>query len=168
MEPSEGFPPITRPDARILILGSLPGQKSLAAEEYYAHPQNAFWRIMTQLFEFTGDYDERCAHLSDNGIALWDVLRASVRPGSLDADIQRESAAANDFQAFLSVNTRIERIAFNGKKAEQLFRTMVPGEHYESIQLLGLPSTSPAYAAMPFESKLKLWRAGLETVLPAN
>ena len=168
MEPSEGFPPIVRPDARILILGSLPGQKSLTDQEYYAHPQNAFWPIMMQIFGISGDYDERCARLRDSSLALWDVLRASVRPGSLDADIQRESATANDFRKFLSVNTEIERIAFNGKKAEQLFRTMVPSKHYEHIQLVGLPSTSPAYAAMPFEGKLSLWRAGLEILRSAN
>jgi len=168
MEPSEGFPPIVRPDARILILGSLPGQKSLTDQEYYAHPQNAFWPIMTHLFGITGDYDERCARLRDKRLALWDVLRASIRPGSLDSDIQKESAMANDFRAFLSVHTQIERIAFNGKKAEQLFRTMVSNEHFEQIQLVGLPSTSPAYAAMPFAGKLSLWRAGLETVRPAS
>lgn len=168
MEPSEGFPPIVRSDARILILGSLPGQKSLTDQEYYAHPQNGFWPIMTQLFGITGDYDERCARLRDNRLALWDVLRASIRPGSLDADIQRESSAVNDFRAFLSVNTQIERIAFNGKKAEQLFMTMVPSKHYETLQLVGLPSTSPAYAAMPFEGKLSLWQAGLDTVRPAD
>jgi len=168
MEPSEGFPPIVRPDARILILGSLPGQKSLTDQEYYAHPQNAFWPIMMQIFGISGEYEERCTRLRDSRLALWDVLRASVRPGSLDADIQRESAMANDFRAFLSVNTQIERITFNGKKAEQLFRTMVPSKHYEPIQLVGLPSTSPAYAAMPFEGKLSLWRAGLEIVRPVN
>ena len=168
MEPSEGFPPIVRADARVLILGSLPGQKSLTDQEYYAHPQNAFWPIMLQIFEIAGEYEERCARLRDCRLALWDVLSASIRSGSLDADIQRESAMANDFRAFLSVNTQIERIAFNGKKAEQLFRTMVPSKHYEPIQLVGLPSTSPAYAAMPFEGKLSLWRAGLEIVRSAN
>jgi len=162
MELSEGFQPVARPDARILILGSLPGQKSLTDQEYYAHPQNAFWPIMMQIFGITGEYDERCAQLSDNRLALWDVLRASIRRGSLDADIQRGSATANDFRAFLAVNTHIDRIAFNGKKAEQLFRAMVPGKHFEPIQLIGLPSTSPAYAAMPFEGKLSLWRAGLD------
>ena len=168
MEPSEGFPPIVRPDARILILGSLPGQKSLADQEYYAHPQNVFWPIMMQIFGISGDYNKRCARLRDNRLALWDVLRTSIRPGSLDADIQRKSAMANDFRAFLSVNTQIERIAFNGKKAEQLFRTMVPSKHYEPIQLAGLPSTSPAYAAMRFEGKLSLWKAGLELARPAK
>ena len=162
MEPSEGFAPIERSDARILVLGSLPGQKSLAAAEYYAHPQNAFWRIMQELFGITGDYHERCASLRNVKLALWDVLRASVRPGSLDADIQRDSASANDFGAFLRVHENIELIGFNGKKAEQLFRAMVPKEHYQRIRLVGLPSTSPAYAAMPYAGKLSVWAAGLD------
>jgi TDG/mug DNA glycosylase family protein len=162
MEPSEGFPPVARPDARILVLGSLPGRKSIVASEYYAHPQNSFWRIMHELFRVAGDYEERCTGLSGSKLALWDVLRASVRPGSLDADIQRDSASANDFGSFLLTHERIELIGFNGKKAEQLFRAMVPKEHYQNIRLVGLPSTSPAYAAMPFAGKLELWAAGLE------
>jgi len=162
MEPSEGFPPVARPDARILVLGSLPGRKSIAASEYYAHPQNSFWRIMRELFGVAGDYEERCTCLSDSKLALWDVLRASVRPGSLDADIQRDSASANDFGSFLRTHESIELLGFNGKKAEQLFRAMVPKERYQHIRLVGLPSTSPAHAAMPFADKLDLWAAGLE------
>jgi TDG/mug DNA glycosylase family protein len=162
MEPSEGFLPIERSDARILVLGSLPGQKSLAAVEYYAHPQNAFWRIMQELFGIAGDYQERCECLRNARLALWDVLRASVRPGSLDADIQQDTASANDFGIFLKTHANIELIAFNGKKAEQLFRALVPTEHFQHVRLHSLPSTSPAYAAMPFSGKLELWAAGLE------
>jgi TDG/mug DNA glycosylase family protein len=162
MEPSEGFPPIEQFDARILVLGSLPGKKSLAATEYYAHPQNVFWRIMQNLFGVAGDYAERCAGLGNCRLALWDVLRASVRPGSLDADIRQGTASANDFRLFLQTHASIELIVFNGKKAEQLFRTMVPTEHYGHVRLVGLPSTSPAYAAMPFSDKLALWATGLE------
>jgi hypoxanthine-DNA glycosylase len=163
---SEGFPALERADARILVLGSLPGQKSLTAQEYYAHPQNSFWPIMQQIFGVVGDYENRCLRLRDNKLALWDVLRTSVRPGSLDADIQRETAVANNFGKFLLAHKRIERIAFNGKKAEQLFRAMVPKELYEHVQLIGLPSTSPAYAAMPFAAKLRLWSAALDHARP--
>jgi TDG/mug DNA glycosylase family protein len=162
MEPSEGFPPVARPDARILVLGSLPGKKSLAADEYYAHPQNAFWRIMQELYGIAGDYDERCAGLIDCQLALWDVLRESVRPGSLDADIRQDSALANDFGLFLRAHESIQVVGLNGKKAEQLFRAMIPKEHYQHVRLVGLPSTSPAYAAMPFADKLSLWAAGLD------
>ena len=162
METSEGFSPVARPDARVLVLGSLPGQKSLAAREYYAHPQNSFWRIMHELFSVSGHYDQRCALMSDCKIALWDVLRSSVREGSLDANIRRDSASANDFESFLKSHASIEVIAFNGKKAEQLFRTMVLKQHYQHVRLVGLPSTSPAYAAMSFTGKLNLWAAGLD------
>jgi len=163
MEASEGFPPVARPDARVLVLGSLPGIASIAAGEYYAHPRNSFWRIMQELFGIAGDYDERCTRLSDCRLALWDVLRASVRRGSLDADIQRASASANDFGLFLRAHESIEVVGFNGKKAEQLFRAMVPKEHYQHVRLVGLPSTSPAYAAMSFADKLSSWAAGLDT-----
>lgn len=161
MELSEGFPPVAPADAQILVLGSLPGKRSLAVQEYYAHPQNAFWRIMQEIYGIAGDYDERCAGLMGVRLALWDVLRESARRGSLDADIQRQTAAVNDFDSFLSKHADIGVIAFNGKKAEQLFRAMVPKKHYTSLRLLSLPSTSPAYAAMPLQKKISLWTAGL-------
>ncbi len=164
----EGFPPIERRDAHVLVLGSLPGAKSIAEQQYYAHPQNAFWPIMVELFGVAGDYDERCARLVEHGVAVWDVLRASVRPGSLDADIRQETATANDFGAFFEAHPEIEIVAFNGKKAEQLFYRMVANEHRQTHRYIGLPSTSPAYAAMPFEGKLGLWRAGLTSVLRAD
>lgn len=116
---------------------------------------------MNEIFGISGSYQERCTQLCDNKLALWDVLRASVRPGSLDANIRRETAQANDFDTFLSVHTKIELIAFNGKKAEQLFRTMVYKQQYENMMLVSLPSTSPAYAAMSFRGKLDAWREGL-------
>ena len=167
MEMSEGFSPVVDEGARVLVLGSLPGQRSLTDQEYYAHPQNAFWPIMEQIFKISGDYVERCAGLTGHGLALWDVLRASVRPGSLDSDIRLETAAANDFADFLQCYPGIEQIVFNGKKAEQLFKRLVPEKHSRHLRLTGLPSTSPAYAAMPFRGKLKAWQTGLMMV-PSN
>ena len=159
MERSEGFPPVARADARSLILGSLPGARSIAEQQYYAHPQNVFWRIMSELFGIEGDYPTRCEQLGANGIALWDVLHSSVRPGSMDADIQIASAAVNDFAGFFSVHANITRVAFNGKKAEQLFRRFVEPEAISrDIRCVALPSTSPAYASMPFSGKLKAWQ----------
>lgn len=162
MSLAEGFPPVARPDARILILGSLPGQRSIAEQQYYAHPQNAFWRIMEALFGVSGDYEQRCRQITENGIALWDVLHSSVRPGSMDADIQLQSASVNDFETFLVEHPDIRLIAFNGKKAEQLFGRLVGAEPAgPHIRRRGLPSTSPAYASMSFSGKLTAWRAAL-------
>ncbi len=158
-EPAEGFPPIAGSDARILILGSLPGQRSIAEQQYYAHPQNVFWRIMEELFGINGGYVDRCEQLVKNRIALWDVLQSSLRPGSMDANIRLDSARANDFETFLSAHSGIGLIAFNGRKAEALFERFVDTNvAARSIRWSSLPSTSPAYAAMPFSRKLARWR----------
>ncbi len=160
--PSEGFPPIAGSGARILILGSLPGQRSIAEQQYYAHPQNVFWPIMRELFGIRGDYADRCGQLVENRIALWDVLQSSVRPGSMDANIRLDGACANDFEGFLAAYSGIRLIAFNGRKAEALFAKFVNIEaKADSIQRVGLPSTSPAYAAMSFSAKLALWRQAI-------
>lgn len=161
MKHSYGFAPIAAADARILILGSLPGQRSLAQQEYYAHPQNAFWRVMADLNGISGPYDARCAGLLEHRIALWDVLKGSVRPGSMDADIREQTAVANPFKDFMGEHPSIRRILFNGKKSESLFRKLVPIEGLVEVRLIGLPSTSPAYAAMPYDKKLSAWRDAL-------
>ena len=150
------------------MLGSLPGQRSLAAQQYYAHPQNAFWPIMNEVFGIGGSYVERCVGLTRHKVALWDVLQASVRPGSLDSDIQLKTATANDFIGFLCKYPGIQQIIFNGKKAEQLFHRLVPAKPFQHLHLIGLPSTSPAYAAMPFRGKLSAWQSGLMLVQPNN
>ena len=162
MEASKGFPPLERPDARVLVLGSLPGRKSLVEQQYYAHPQNAFWPIMNALFGVSGEYEEKCAALVDHKIAVWDVLRSSERPGSLDADIRQETAAANDFCRFFDSHPGIELLVFNGRKAEQLFSRLVKDEDRDRYRRIGLPSTSPAYAAMRYQGKLELWSAALD------
>ena len=160
------FPPIADTHARILILGSLPGQVSLRQQQYYAHPQNAFWKIMGLLFG-TGlecAYEERVQRLVQNGIAVWDVCAAAQRPGSLDAAIVHSSVAANDFSSFLKAHPGIELICFNGGKAAALYQRLVlPGlpDSLRAIPTEMLPSTSPAHAAMPFEEKLARWAAVL-------
>jgi len=162
MDASDGFPPVARADARVLILGSLPGQKSIAERQYYAHPQNAFWPIMRELFGMDGDYHARCEQLKVHRIALWDVLASSVRPGSLDADIRLDSAQANDFRSFFEAHSEVRLLAFNGRKAEQMFARLVAGDCLDDAVIrIGLPSTSPAYAAMPFSGKLSAWREAL-------
>ncbi|MGB5334288.1 MAG: DNA-deoxyinosine glycosylase [Woeseiaceae bacterium] len=163
MQSAEGFPPVARADTRILILGSLPGQRSIAAQQYYAHPRNAFWSIMQELFEIHGAYEDRLLQLLDNKIALWDVLGSCVRPGSLDSSIDLDSARVNDFAAFLDAHRDIRLIAFNGKKAAQMFRRFVASDVVgREVELASLPSTSPAYAAMPFSGKLVAWRDALQ------
>mgnify|MGYP001549959729 FL=1 len=162
MQSSDGFPPVARADARILVLGSLPGQRSIDEQQYYAHPRNAFWPIMHTLFGIDGAYEERLAGLVEKQIALWDVLASAVRPGSLDGRIQLDCAHANDFQTFLAEHDAIKLIAYNGKKAEQLFERFVGNFLVgPEIRRASLPSTSPAYAAMPFSGKLILWRREL-------
>ena len=161
MQRSEGFAPIANDLARILVLGSLPGRKSLIEKEYYAHPQNAFWPLMRVLFGAVGDYEARCACLTRHQVAVWDVLQASVRPGSMDADIRQDTAIANDFDSFFEAHPRIRGVAFNGRKAEKLFRDMVTCDRMPKLRTLSLPSTSPAYASMSFESKLERWRSGM-------
>lgn len=160
-----GFPPIAAPGARILILGSMPGQQSLRDQAYYAHPRNAFWPIMGCLLGFSPDdpYAHRTAMLQQHGIALWDVLQSCVRPGSLDANIDRQQLVCNDFTSFLASHPGITRICCNGAAAHDLFRrhalpALKPPHPWD---ILRLPSTSPAHAGMSRDAKLQAWRAAL-------
>lgn len=162
-----GFPPIADAHARILILGSLPGQVSLQRRQYYAQPQNAFWKIMGRLCDAGPElpYAERARRLVRNGIALWDVCAAAQRPGSLDAAIVHASVVPNDFAAFLAAHPNIGLIGFNGGKAAEFYRRLVlPGlpAALAAIRCATLPSTSPAHAAMSFEEKLTRWAAVLQ------
>lgn len=163
MDRSEGFPPITCPDVRVLVLGSLPGRRSIEAKQYYAHPRNAFWKIVEDIYGIRGAYAERCKALAGAGIALWDVLQASVRPGSLDADIDVKTAIPNDFKHFFDTHISLEAIVFNGKKAESLFTKLVTVQPGRLRRVEVMPSTSPAFAAMPYNLKLATWRAALPT-----
>ena len=156
----QSFPPIFATDARVLVLGSMPGVESLRQQRYYAHPRNAFWPIMAELFGFDPEleYDDRVARLGAHRVALWDVLAHCVRPGSLDADIVDE--VPNDFDGLLARCTNLRTIAFNGQKAATAFKKHVaPGlaERLANLQLATLPSTSPAHAGMTRAEKLRRW-----------
>ncbi len=153
---AEGFAPVSRHDAKVLILGSMPGQKSLQDAHYYAHPRNAFWKIMGELLGiyFESGYDERLLALQEHHIALWDVLQFCERPGSLDSAIKNDSLIVNDFEAFFANHQDIHTIFFNGNKAAELYRKHAPATQH---QLTGLPSTSPANAGMNFAQKLDAW-----------
>ena len=152
------FAPIAAPDARALILGSMPGIASLDVGQYYAHPRNQFWQILTRL---TGmpeglDYPSRTAFVSRRGLAIWDVLKACERPGSLDSAISAE--VANDFPAFFAAYPDIRAVFFNGRKAQSAFKKFVlPGLPDFHVEQVLLPSTSPAHAGMGFEEKYKVW-----------
>jgi len=169
-ELSTGFKPVSRRDARLLILGSLPGKKSLEAQRYYAQPQNAFWPIMGELFGAGPDlaYDDRLQRLVAARVALWDVCRSAIRPGSLDQKIDPASVEPNDFSGFLAAHPHIELIGFNGAAAERLFRTKVApnlSARDSGITAVRLPSTSPAHASQSLERKLSLWREALAPFL---
>ncbi|MDT8408735.1 MAG: DNA-deoxyinosine glycosylase [Wenzhouxiangellaceae bacterium] len=162
----EGFDPVWHPHARVLVLGSMPGVRSLQEQQYYAHPRNAFWPIMRRLVgaDPTLSYCRRVEILRRQGIALWDVIAACQRPGSLDSRIRPETVAPNDFQWLFVRCPAIERIAFNGRAAEALFQRHVLAElppALAAIPRLRLPSTSPAYAAMSMEQKAMLWHEAL-------
>ena len=169
IQPSKGFPPVAGCDARILILGSLPGQMSLQKRQYYAQPRNAFWPLMARLLNgsATTSYEARTSMLVEHRIALWDVCATAVRPGSLDAAIRRDSVVANKFAAFFNGYVSIELICFNGQKAADLYRRLVaptlPGPAAR-LATLTLPSTSPAHASQSFAEKLCLWQRALQLI----
>ena len=163
MTHSFGFPPVARDDARVLVLGSLPGQASLAASQYYAQPQNAFWRIMGRLFDAGPEraYEERFRRLVEARVALWDVSASAKRPGSLDHRIDKRSVAANDFAGFFAAHREIAAIFFNGATAERLYLTLARPtlpEPAAGIATKRLPSTSPAHAGVSFAQKLDAWK----------
>jgi hypoxanthine-DNA glycosylase len=159
----ESFPPIARADARALVLGSMPSERSLREGRYYGHPRNAFWWIMGELFAAGPDvpYPERGRRLAERGVALWDVLRACVRPGSLDGSIVRASEEPNDLAAFLAAHPAIATVFFNGAKAEEAWRRHVTPRLAlgRPLRFERLPSTSPAHASLSWEAKLARWGA---------
>jgi TDG/mug DNA glycosylase family protein len=159
------FDPIENPMSRVLILGSIPGKVSLREEQYYAHPQNAFWKILGGLFDFdpNSSYESRITCLRDRGIALWDVMQSCVRESSLDSDIEEASIIANPFEDFLVVHTGIRTICFNGAKAEAAWRKHVLPKLLQTndIAYHRLPSTSPANASIRYADKLDAWKTAL-------
>ena len=162
-----GFPPIADNNAVILILGSMPSIKSLEAGQYYAHPRNSFWFIMTKLLANMSDldYEERTALLLHNRIALWDVLNTCQRKGSLDSSIKNETAVANDFNSFFNNHPSIKAVYFNGARAQQEYhKHILPtlDAKFSAIEYKRLPSTSPAMASLSREKKLQQWKIVLQ------
>ena len=163
----QGLAPIEDARARVLILGSMPSVSSLRYQAYYAHPQNAFWPIMRAYcgVESDANYEHCCAALRAQGIAVWDVIASCVRPGSLDAAIEKDSIRVNDFALFLHEHPLVKAIMFNGGMAEQTFKRHCKilyadaGMHY-----VKLPSTSPAHAAQTREEKRSQWSEQLDLI----
>ena len=153
-EVKHGLPPVARGDARLLVLGSLPGEASLKAAQYYAHPQNQFWRLMGAVTGeplATLDYGERLERLTGRGVALWDVIHAATRAGSLDAAIG--GIEMRDLAAFVGGFPALRAVAFNGGTAARLGRKALARC---GPALIDLPSSSPAYT-LPFAEKARRW-----------
>jgi len=154
-----GLGPVIDSGVRILVLGSFPGAASLAAGQYYAHPRNQFWRLISSV---VGEdlaalpYLERLPRLLAHGVGLWDVLEACEREGSLDSAIR--NPAANDFDRLRTLCPLLETVGFNGQ-ASGKFAPQFAAHGYRTIVL---PSSSPAYMAMSFEQKVAVW-GGLTT-----
>lgn len=155
----EGFEPIAGKTARVLILGTFPGEESLRQSRYYAHPRNQFWEVIAAICGAgtIDDYGKRCELAKGEGIAVWDVIKSCDREGSADEKIKRGRFIPNDIGAFLA-KYPVGVIFFNGTKAAQLFKRYVaptiPPPH---PRLVILPSTSPAHAALSRQQKLERW-----------
>jgi hypoxanthine-DNA glycosylase len=156
---SFSFAPFVTQTSNILILGTMPGTRSLELNQYYGHNQNNFWKFMFLILkeDFSNDYQTRKELLQKNNIALWDVLQFCDRVGSLDSAIKNE--IANDFETFLTQHPKIKTIIFNGQKAAAFFKKYVHLK--KEYQLVTLPSTSPANASKNFQSKLEEWQAAI-------
>ena len=149
------FPPVVAPDTRVLILGSLPGEASLAAARYYAHPQNQFWRLIGNVIGVdlpSLDYEERLATLLGARVGVWDTVASARREGSLDASLREvEAAALGDLVATLPA---LRAVGFNGATAARLGRRALGAT---PLALLDLPSSSPANARLSFADKAESW-----------
>lgn len=155
------FEPVFSPDARVLIVGSMPSVKSLEDAQYYAHPRNAFWPMLFDVFgaAYTQDYEAKKELIRRNGLALWDVAGICEREGSLDSNMR--DVQFNDFASLYAACPRIHTVLCNGGTAHSLFlRSGYAGDR----RVIRLPSTSPAYT-MAYEKKLSIWRETLLSVL---
>ena len=142
----------------------MPGEASLAAGQYYAHPRNHFWPILGALFGFDHGmpYARRVRALGVARVAVWDVLQSCERPGSLDSRVVRDSIEPNDFAALFARCRGIRRVCFNGAMSEESFRRHVlPALDAPGLEFVRLPSTSPANASVSYARKLDAWRRGL-------
>jgi len=165
-----GLPPIHSPECRVLVLGSFPSPASLAAQQYYGHPRNQFWRLLAAVLQEPLPqlaYPERVKRVLAHKIGIWDVYRSCVRPGALDADIR--AGIANDFPALFPQMPHLQRLCFNGqtagKFASHLF-SLAASSLPQPPEIHVLPSSSPAYT-LAFAHKLECWQEALTLPVPA-
>lgn len=159
----DSFAPIVSKNAKVLILGTMPGAASLMKQQYYGHPRNAFWPIMNALFAMAPElcYVERKQVLINNSIAVWDVLKSCNRPGSLDSKIDMTSIRINQFDAFFAEYSGIKHVYFNGAMAEKLYQKYCSPtlcHPFCYLEYRRLPSTSPAYASLSEAQKTEAWK----------
>ena len=150
-----GFPAVINNATHTLILGSFPGVASLSAQQYYAFPQNQFWRLLSEVLDtdlVRLNYADKLQGLLEHGIGLWDVFEACVRRGSLDSAIKR--GKMNDFKTLQTTYPNLKKLCFNGKTAGKIESDL----RHMGYQTLQLPSSSPAYAQMRFADKLSQWQ----------
>ena len=155
----QSFLPILSNEPRILILGSLPGDLSIKKNQYYAHPQNKFWKILFAIYNesFSENYEFRQQLTLNNHLALWDVAHSAIRKGSMDVEMKDEKP--NKIDELLTEYPTIEKVLFNGKKAEQLFFKNF--EQKTHINYISLPSTSPANAQYSLDRLIEIWKNAL-------
>ncbi|TXH94094.1 MAG: DNA-deoxyinosine glycosylase [Rheinheimera sp.] len=167
-----GLPAVWQADAQILILGSLPGVASLQAAQYYAHPRNQFWPLLQQLFGIDASlpYDERLTVLKQQRLALWDLIGAAERRGSLDSAITPASIQLNDFSALLQQLPALRAVWLNGGTAAKSWQKLIKTGLTlpATVQVFALPSTSPAHAALRFADKLQHWQQAYQQTLATN
>ena len=155
------FEPVIDQNTKVMIIGTMPGEASLVANEYYAYKHNALWKIMARLYNSDrkfADYGEKLSCLRENGIGLWDNLHSCERSGSLDSDIK--NAEPNDFETLCIRYPALKCFLFNGQQSYKFFKKFHPAL-LEKYEYYILPSTSPANASISFDEKLKHWKEAL-------
>lgn len=152
----KAFPPIADAHSTVLILGTMPGEKSLELQEYYGNRGNQFWKLLYTILgqEFSFNYEEKKKLLKANKIALWDVLAYCERLGSLDSNIKNE--VPNNFEMFYAQHPNIKRVFFSSKNAEKYYDKYVGRK--ENLIYQTLPSPSGANATLSFAQKLEIWK----------
>lgn len=160
------FPPLESVATRVLVLGSMPSQRSLELQQYYGHPQNAFWKIMATLtgVAHEAEYQQRTLALINKGVSVWDTIASCHRPGSMDADIDTGTVSVNDFGGFFERHPKLQVVLFNGQASAKTFQKHL-GKTFlleRGLESQVMPSTSPAYAAMSLAEKKSIWLDALQ------